>query len=90
MLKLSDDWCDCTGVEHLCASMGGCSGSNPRSDGGDPDLAHMKGVKANKNTTAWSSAAAVFAYAFGTLAEVRQRKTPFASQLSYPGIICYV
>ena len=62
-----DDWCDCTGVEHLC--VGGCSGSHPQSDGGDPDLAHMKGIKPNKNTTTWNSAAAVFAYAFGTLAE---------------------
>ena len=62
-----DDWCDCTGVEHLC--VGGCSGGDPKSDGGDPDLAHRKGIKASRNTSAWNAAAAVFAYAFGTLAE---------------------
>ena len=50
-----DDWCDCTGVEHLC--VGGCSGGDPKSDGGDPDLAHRKGIKASRNTSAWNSAA---------------------------------
>ena len=67
------DWCDCTGVEHLCPwwrLLRKCpSWENPATAGGDSDLTHQKGVRINRRTLSWSAAAAVFAYAFGTLAE---------------------
>ena len=70
-----EDWCDCTGVEHLCDGValpmgeGGCPDWSNRSlSGGDPDLSHMRGVGMNKVTLGWNAAGASFAYGYGQLA----------------------
>ena len=68
-----NDWCDCTGVEHLCGGVAfpaRCPNwQHNRTAGGDPDLRHAKGVGINRRTVGWNAAAACFAYGFGTLAE---------------------
>jgi hypothetical protein len=43
---------------------------SPKASGGDPDLAHAKGVGINRRTWSWNAAAASFAYIFGTLCEL--------------------
>eukprot|EP01051_Picozoa_sp_SAG22_P023598 SAG22_NODE_6162_length_891_cov_1.227273_2_plen_96_part_00 len=67
-----NDWCDCTGVEHLCggkARPDKCPDwQNPTSAGGDSNLQHAKGIRINRATLGWNAAAATFAYGFGTLA----------------------
>ena len=70
-----EDWCDCTGVEHLCDGVAlpmgesGCPDWSNRSlSGGDPDLSHMRGVGMNKVTLGWNAAGASFAYGFVQLA----------------------
>ena len=77
-----NDWCDCTGVEHLCGGERFPSGSHedkcpnwqdPATAGGDPNLQHAKGIAMNKATWSWHAAAGVFAYGFGTLAERRYK-----------------
>jgi len=61
------DWCD---PAHMDAN-GGCpSWQDPKSAGGDPNLQHSKGVGINRRTWSWNAAAAVFAYGYGTLAEL--------------------
>jgi hypothetical protein len=66
------DWCDCDGVEHLCnGTRWVCPHDRTASsnDGGDPNSQHRKGVAMNHRTWSWNAAAALFSYAFGTLAE---------------------
>jgi hypothetical protein len=41
--------------------------------GGDPNLAHGHCVGMNRQTSSWNAAAAYFAYAFGTLTELRYK-----------------
>jgi len=69
-----NDWCDCTGVEHLCGGHAfptRCPNwQDPATAGNDPNLQHRKGVGMNKQTMSWNAAAGVFAYGFGTLAEL--------------------
>merc|ERR1712166_1218013 len=69
-----NDWCDCTGVEHLCggeAFPAKCPDWQAHAtSGGDPNLQHAKGVAINKKTLGWNAAAACFAYGFGNLASL--------------------
>jgi len=61
-----NDWCEpATTVHGRCPDW-----QNPSSAGGDPNLQHAKGVGINRVTWSWNAAAAVFAYGFGTLAEL--------------------
>ena len=46
------------------------SARGARVAGNDPNLQHGKGVGINRKTWAWNSAAAVFAYGYGSLAEL--------------------
>jgi hypothetical protein len=39
----------------------------------DPDLRHAKGLGANRHTWSWNAAAAVFAYGYGSLAELQYK-----------------
>lgn len=71
------DWCDCKGVEHLCGGERyptACPDwQNPATAGGDPNLQSAKGVGMNKATWSWHAAAGVFAYGYGTLAELKYK-----------------
>ena len=71
------DWCDCNGLEHLCGGQrfpATCpSWQDPATAGGDPNLAHGKGIGMNKQTWSWHAAAAVFAYGWATLAELQYK-----------------
>ena len=58
------DWCEGYAPGKPCPDF-----QNPATCGGDPDLAHAKGLGINRATWSFNAAAAVFAYAFGTLAE---------------------
>lgn len=67
-----NDWCDCSNVANrsqVCPGNICPDWQNPATAGGDPDLAHGRGVRINRKTWAWNAAAGAFAYAFGTLAE---------------------
>jgi hypothetical protein len=76
------DWCDCQGMEHTCGGERFPTGSgksqcpswqDPSTAGGDPDLQHAAGLGMNKRTWTWHAAAAVFAYGYATLAELRYK-----------------
>ena len=58
------DWCD----------SGSCHGTGGDDDmGGDPNLADGNCIGMNRQTSSWNAAAAYFAYAFGTLTELRYK-----------------
>jgi len=64
------DWCDPTHTLVL-ANGGSCPNwQDPATAGGDPDLRKAKGLGINRRTWSWNAAAAVFAYGYGTLAEL--------------------
>jgi hypothetical protein len=68
------DWCSDHGASTSGVSFNGggtCPDwQSPKTAGGDPNLAHAKGIGINRNTWSWNAAAASFAYIFGTLAEL--------------------
>jgi hypothetical protein len=68
------DWCStstATPTTHSGGTGSKCPDwQSPTTAGGDPDLQHAKGVGINRVTWAWNSAAASFAYIFGTLAQL--------------------
>ena len=78
------DWCDTTTVPKNIslppkAKAGTCDavgnwGDRPVSAGGDPDLSHAQGVRANRATWSWNVAASVFALLYGSLAELGDYK----------------
>ena len=47
-----------------------CGAMDSELYGGDPDLRSGKGLGINRRTQSWNVAAATFAYAFGSLAEL--------------------
>jgi hypothetical protein len=65
-----NDWCDLSTVKPAGATS--CPNSqDPKTSGNDPNLQHFAGVGMNRETWAWNNAGAVFAYAYGTLAELQ-------------------
>ena len=78
------DWCDVTNKEF--APGGRCpSWQAPKTAGGDPDLRHAKGLGANRLTWSWNAAAAVFAYGYGSLAELQYKYVGQDQLIGGPG-----
>ena len=76
LISAVGDWCDPDDRrfgKSIRETMVCPSWQLPSTAGGDPDLRSGKGLGINRKTWSWNAAAALFAYVYGTLAELEYK-----------------
>ena len=76
LISAVGDWCDPDDHrfgKSIRETMVCPSWQLPSTAGGDPDLRSGKGLGINRKTWSWNAAAALFAYVYGTLAELEYK-----------------